>query len=527
MGNQIFVALTFATLILRTDGFAAQNCAAIRYDWTLEDVFARTAFADDIGNWYVAGAFYEPHDFDPTVSLDVRSPATPEFADLFISKLQYDGTYVWTFSVGGAKNEEVFGIATDDHGNVFIAGGFQDTVDFDPGPGVDQHTSVFFYNAFLTKLRHDGSYLRTRAFEGYDFVSARGVAVDRHDNVVVVGGSATAVIVKLTNDGDYLWNRTIAGGAWVTAYEVAVDANDDIIVFGQFRGTVDFDPGPGLDRRTAMSQPVPIDLFVTKYQSDGTYVWTHTYPAGPASSKSLALQSDGSIFLAGGIGQSTDLDPTAGVDLREGPAIFVTKLNSDGSYGRTYSAGFNFGGFHAIAVTSGGDVLALGSTYPGEDPDFDPSKETMTIPCEGRGSCHFLFCLDPKGKPKWVKGTQDNQGTSLTMTLSDAGEVYYSTAFVFETTFDTDMTCGVDQRSIGFDTFLGLTKLRCIDSTGDSDSDGDVDLLDLAAFQNCFEGSDSDTCSPGCDAFDLHSDNRLDLLDYSILPPSITGPLGQ
>ncbi len=69
---------------------------------------------------------------------------------------------------------------------------------------------------------------------------------------------------------------------------------------------------------------------------------------------------------------------------------------------------------------------------------------------------------------------------------------------------------GVLEQSIGF-TF----------APGDTDGDGDADLADFAAFQNCFE-----VCpiSGACQAFDFNADSAVDLLDFAGLQAAWGNP---
>ena len=56
---------------------------------------------------------------------------------------------------------------------------------------------------------------------------------------------------------------------------------------------------------------------------------------------------------------------------------------------------------------------------------------------------------------------------------------------------------------------------------GDSDADNDTDLLDFAAFQNCF---DDMAASPQCPVFDFNEDRIVNLFDFVEMQPLITGP---
>ena len=51
-------------------------------------------------------------------------------------------------------------------------------------------------------------------------------------------------------------------------------------------------------------------------------------------------------------------------------------------------------------------------------------------------------------------------------------------------------------------------------ATADIEPDGDVDLVDFAAFQNCFAGSSVPVAQPACAAFDIDCDEDVDMGDY-------------
>ena len=61
------------------------------------------------------------------------------------------------------------------------------------------------------------------------------------------------------------------------AFDIALDANNGLFAAGYFRGTVDFDPGPGVYNLTSQGLD---DLFLVKYEADtGNLIWAIS--AGP------------------------------------------------------------------------------------------------------------------------------------------------------------------------------------------------------------------------------------------------------
>ena len=81
----------------------------------------------------------------------------------------------------------------DNDGNIYSMGIFASDVDFDPGPGVDIHSSTNPC-AFLNKTSPTGNYMWTRTWAGSTFFDAAiygvGVAFNGSDTVYATGGSA-------------------------------------------------------------------------------------------------------------------------------------------------------------------------------------------------------------------------------------------------------------------------------------------------------------------------------------------------
>lgn len=106
--------------------------------------------ADAAGNVYTTGLFVGTADFDPGPSTFMLTSPVPS-TDIFISKLDADGDFVWAVNFGGATADHGLSIALDAAGYIYSSGYFQGTVDFDPGPGVFSF-SVSVESAHILKL---------------------------------------------------------------------------------------------------------------------------------------------------------------------------------------------------------------------------------------------------------------------------------------------------------------------------------------------------------------------------------------
>lgn len=79
------------------------------------------------------------------------------FLTLTISIMVHAQTFQWAANMGSAGYEMSNSIALDNNGNVYTTGSFSGTVDFDPGPGVFNMTSVANSEVFIQKLDNAGN----------------------------------------------------------------------------------------------------------------------------------------------------------------------------------------------------------------------------------------------------------------------------------------------------------------------------------------------------------------------------------
>lgn len=310
---------------------------------------------DSDGNVFVTGQFSGTVDFDDTGGTDNRSSLGQ--IDTFITKYNADGSYGWTRAFGGALYDRGMGIATDSSGNVYAAGSFYGTVDFDATGGVDSRTSAGLDDAFVVKYNADGSYGWVHKFGSTGGDSAEDVAVDGSGNVLVSGGFNGTVdfdytggtdnhtsndddvfITKHNADGSYGWARTFGAADYEWVYSMAVGSDGAAYVAGYYAETVDFDDTGGTDNHTSNGS---YDMFVTRYDTDGSYGWTRTFGGIDWDDlEGVGVDSNDNVFVTGAYVSTVDFDGTSGTDEYTSSGygdVFVTKYASDGSYGSLFS----------------------------------------------------------------------------------------------------------------------------------------------------------------------------------------------
>ncbi|MGA1795220.1 MAG: hypothetical protein ACMUIL_05095, partial [bacterium] len=178
--------------------------------------YASSGTVDSIGNIYLTGCFYDTTDFDPDPNT-VDSHTSAGLSDIFLTRINFDGTYGWTKTMGGAHRNMSNSVTVDSSGSIYFAGFFYEHTDFDPDPNTTDHHSS--------------------------------------------AGSADIFLTKINSDGTYGWTKTMGGTGDDLVEFVTVDSIGNIYLTGFFTGTVDLDPSAGTDRHTSAGAS---DIFLTK-----------------------------------------------------------------------------------------------------------------------------------------------------------------------------------------------------------------------------------------------------------------------
>ncbi|HEX5654952.1 MAG TPA: SBBP repeat-containing protein [Chitinophagaceae bacterium] len=104
---------------------------------------------DKNNNPYVIGSFAGNADFDPGPATYTMTASS---SDIFISKLDPSGNFVWAKQLGGSLEDQGYEIAVDARANVYTTGLFSGSADFDPDAGVYVLNSVGEKDIVVHKL---------------------------------------------------------------------------------------------------------------------------------------------------------------------------------------------------------------------------------------------------------------------------------------------------------------------------------------------------------------------------------------
>jgi len=541
---------------------AAADCPYYQPRWVgtigqlepLRPPLERDAITDLWGNVFLAGSFNGATDFDPTDGVAKVVPHGDGFSG-FLTKINADGSYAWTFvqqaPAGGAGS---VGISEDSQGNLVLAtnrgvdpaepsiriswltpeGVPFRIVDFASGSANDGG------NATDLALAPTGDVYLSGAFSGtIDFDPSANAGF--HTSTPIFGSfSADPFVTKLNDDGSYAWTRTFGGSGFDTSVGVASDPEGNVIITGTFRGTIDFDPGPGVDIH--VQQGFIEDSFITKFYANGDYCWTRTYPLRWINGKGKpAVDRHSNIFFTDNLGGTIDFNPDApgGQHTATNGDVIVVKLSPEGEYVWSFSTSDGTGGENGevMAIGRHDDVYVTGTFLNVSDFDPGPGEAIVASPFPTA----FLLRLSSDGVFQSVTKLGEG-GRIFPRSIAVAGRNEPVVIGRFEAEYgpvDFDPTCEENLRDVHPAEFgepsTFIARYACIEPTADFSGDGFIELKEFARMAWCLTGPASApgdsgddppepiVCHPGCAIQDLDADGDIDLADLALFANAFTG----
>jgi hypothetical protein len=409
---------------------------------------------NDSGHVYSTGSFEGFADLNPGPVFDVFLSAGD--ADVFVSKLDKDGSLLWALTFGGSTEDYGEALALDGDGNVYVAGYFNGTSDFEPGADVTNLTSAGDYDAFLSKFNADGDFLWAIRLGGTSADQVRDMAVDTAGNILLVGqfsgtadfdpgagdhnlaseGGNDIFVVKLNDAGELIWATSFGDTGDDIARGVAIDPENNVLTTGRFAGTVDFNIDAGVANLISNGME---DVFITKVNEDAVFQWAVQIGAAlPDEGTAIHADDAGHVYTAGFFQETADFDP--GVDAFEltsfgAEDIFISVLDADGAFIMARQmGGAGLEKAHAIDTDTAGNIYTSG--YFAESADFDPGSSDFVLTSAG-GLDAFVSKLNADGEFQWAAqfGGPD-EDRSLDMVVGDSAFVYTSGHFNGAVDFD-------------------------------------------------------------------------------------------
>ncbi len=371
----------------------SQNLEWVKSMGGTENETAFSIVVDQTGNALTTGSFNGTADFDP--GSGVYNLTSTSLSDIFISKLDSNGSFVWAKQIAGTMNEISFSIATDLVGNVYILARFEGTIDCDPGVGIFNLTAI---------------------------------------------GSSDIFILKLDINGNFNWAKSMGGGIDIFGSSITISNNGNVYSTGYFDGTSDFDPGPGVYNLTSSGLS---DIFISKLDSNGSFIWAKNI-GGTSHSHGNFITTDNfeNLYVTGDFYGTTDFDPGQGTynltanGLND---IFVLKFDSTGSFKWANQVGSQDQDF-GWSTTIADDEFVYTTGYFSDSPDFDSGNNSHTLNSAGSGDI-FILKTDTAGNFIWAKNLGgSNLDVGYSIDIDQNGNIFCTGFFQGIADFDPGIT---------------------------------------------------------------------------------------
>ncbi|MGB0428854.1 MAG: T9SS type A sorting domain-containing protein [Bacteroidia bacterium] len=283
--------------------------------------------------------------------------------DVFIIKYSSKGELIWAKSFGGDKWQSASAVSCDLKNNIWVAGTFNSTVDFDPGPNTNNLSAT----------------------------------------------TVDMFVSKFTKNGDYLFTKQIKDGKESTVSAIATDTNNSVYLTGFYKGSYDFNPGKGRFIRTKIYDYAP---YLLKLDSIGKFKWAHTFDkSSKASITGLTIDNGNNVYVGGWYKDTLNIDSMGGFKTylpkhKNNHDAFTASFKADGSFrwsntieGKVVIStpttyGVSIAGI--IDLTVSGDKLYTVGFFGSDSIDFDPSKKSKFL-LHTQSRSAFTQVLDTQG----------------------------------------------------------------------------------------------------------------------------------
>ncbi|GEM_PF-1563791 len=449
--KRLFLLFTFLFNILIYQKLTAQ----ISFEWlrplmnnNTDESETEGIVVDSQGNVYVAGAFASTIDFDPGPGVYNLSSNQGSY-DIFVAKYNANGALIWAKSFGGKVTDRAVGVDIDDSGNVYLAGMFRDTVNFETGNPNAQLVGVQNGDMFVLKLNDQGQFRWVQKAWGLSAITPSTIAVHKKTGAVYVGGyfnselrfgpnpgsldriaygSNEAFLVKYETDGSIAWTKSMGGQAagQERVNDIAVDTAGNVYATGSMSTLTDFNIFGVGGTLNASS-----DGYLVKYNAAGIFQWAFAIAgSGYDEGRAVVADTNGFVYVTGHFKGNVNFNPL-------GTASNLSSISSfkDAFFAKYTDAGINVWARNIGSTTSGPQGESIGfdaehnvyvTGYFSYTIDCDPGTAVANLTAANNASDIFYAKYNEAGDYLWAKriGGPDAIAYSTEILLDKNGALY-------------------------------------------------------------------------------------------------------
>jgi len=469
MKSNFSYGIIFLVLFSLSVKIDAQSLNAPDWAWAKSLSATHGIYGHDIaidpngsGDIYLTGGFEGTTDFDPGPGTFTLSTGSSNDVGTFVAKFNGSGDFIWAKAMVGVAGTygSPYSMAIDPTGSgaIYTTGRFGGKVDFDPGPNTFNLTAVGNNDIFISKLDTAGNFVWARTMGGpaddfgvslaydpegsgsvYTTGQFRGtVDFDPGDTAtfnLISKGNYDIFISKLDSEGNFLWAKRFGSVGIDVSRAIAFDPTGigGVYTTGQFYGTVDFDPGDSTTFNLIAAGHQ--ENYISKLDPSGNFIWAKqmgTVNLGEFDrdgSIDLDLEGSGEVYVTNLFVGKQDFVPGDTLTSVGDHDVFISKLSDSGEVNWAGAMGGpSLDECIDIAVQPGGsgNIFTLGM-FQGTV-DFDPGLDSVEVPSSA-GKDIFISLLNSSGKFQWVKtikGVANEYGQGM---VADNKFLYVTGAF--------------------------------------------------------------------------------------------------
>ena len=257
--------------------------------------------------------------------------------DIFVARYNPDGTLEWAIRAGGSVEDEGYGISTLSDDSTVVTGYFNDSATFGEG--------------------------------------------EVNETVLVSDGYRDIFVARYNPDGTLAWAKRSGGTNWDEGYGITTLSDDSTVMTGYFRSSATF--GEGEANETVLVSAAWNDIFVARYNTDGTLAWAKRAVGMYRNiGEGITTLSDNSTVVTGyfedsvifGAGEANETVLVSD-DIYD---IFVARYNPDGTLTwAKRSGGTNDDG--GIGITTLSDDSTVVTGYFDDSATFGDGEPNETV----------------------------------------------------------------------------------------------------------------------------------------------------
>jgi uncharacterized delta-60 repeat protein len=362
------------------------------------------------------------------------------------------GNLIWAKRAGGASDDFSYDITTLSDNSTVVTGRFKESATFGPGePNQTVLISAGGMDIFIARYNPDGTLVWSKRAGGASTADRGNGITTLSDNSTVVTGNFSGLatfgpgepnetvltsagiddifIAHYNPDGSLAWAKS-AGGASASAggYGITTLSNNSTVVTGRFSESVTF--GPGEPNQTDLTSAGDFDIFIARYNPDGTLAWAKRAEgaSGNDVGNGITTLSDNSTVVTGMFSVSATFgqgEPNETVLTSAGnDDIFIVRYNPDGTLAWAKRAGGASGETgNGITTLSDNSTVVFGQFA--ESVTFGPGEPNQTVLTSDGDADIFIARYNPDSTLAWAKragGASVETGNGIT-TLSDNSTV--------------------------------------------------------------------------------------------------------